>query len=187
MVRSGPRLWLHAGLAALLMLPAWASQGQAQVEEYPLKAAFIFNFARYVAWPEAAADRGSPFVFGVLGEDPFVRDLDEAVAGGVIHGRPAVVRRFERVEDARQANVLYLRLRDRASLERALVQLAHSPVLTVGDGEGFLEAGGMIELSVEGRRLRFDVNLPAARSAGLAPSSQLLKLARSVKGGPNVR
>jgi hypothetical protein len=183
-----PRFLALLMAAAALLASAQLSRGQGAVEEYQLKAAFLFNFTRYVNWPEAppsAADE--PFVIGVLGDDPFGHWLEEAVSGREVGGRRAVARRYARPEDARECRVLFVAVRDPAGLERAIGVVANRPVLTVGEGDAFLEAGGMISFATEGRRVRFDVNLPAAKRAGLAPGSQLLKLARTVKGAAHGR
>lgn len=156
--------------------------------EYQLKAAFLVNFALYVAWPDVTSvDATAPFVFGVLGDDPFGHWLDDAAAGRSVQGRRAAVRRYAHVEEAIRADVLYVGLSEPAARMRALAVLSQAPVLTVGETDDFLAAGGIIRLRTEARRVRFDVNLDAARRAGLQPSSQLLKLARYVQGGPDAR
>ncbi len=172
-----------AGLVAACMLLPAVPRCQTVVEEYQLKAAFLFNFARYVTWPESAfSGADGVFVLGVLGADPFGHRLDEAIDGREVQGRRVVARRFENPADAGAAQVLYVGISDPIALRQALAALARRPVLTVSDTEGFLAAGGMIELRTEDRRLRFDVNVDVAQQVSLRPSAQLLKLAKNVRG-----
>lgn len=162
-----------------------ARAAPATSSEYEVKAAFLYNFAKFVEWPpDAFARGGTPLVIGVLGEDPFGSVLDGIVRGKQVQGRPVVVRRFATVEEAAASHVLFISPSEDERLAPVLARLRQAPVLTVGETERFAERGGVIGLRLEGGRVRFDVNVDAAQRARLGVSSQLLKLARVVRGEP---
>lgn len=178
-------------LAAVLLQGATGGARAADDDapgEYQVKAAFLYNFARYVTWPDSVLRRtSSPFVFGVLGDDPFGFRLDEALEGKTVGERPAVVHRYARIDEAAGADVLFVSSSERRNLPQILAALGNAPVLVVGEGEDFVRHGGMIGLHAEGRKIRFDINLRAVERAGIKPSSQLLKLARTVAGSTGAR
>ena len=151
--------------------------------EYEVKAAFLYNFARFVEWPAAALhDPGAPFVIAILGRDPFGPILDETVAGKTVAGRPIEVHRVPRVDDARDAQIVFVSPSERANVEAILKALERPGVLTVGDTDGFAQRGGAINFVLQARKVRFEINPAAAEQAGLKMSSQLLKLATLVAG-----
>lgn len=148
--------------------------------EYQVKAAFLYNFAKFVEWPEEAMAGGQSFVIGVMGRNPFGSDIDEAVAGKTVRDKPIVVRRFSKIEDAIGSHVLFISDSEAEDVVRIVRQLSRAPILTVSDLPRFAERGGMIQLLLEQNRVRFAINPAAIERAGLKPSSQLLKLARIV-------
>ncbi len=170
-------LLISAGMA---LLPARAEVPAAT--EYQVKAAFIYNFAKFVEWPEEAlANR--PFVIGIVGQDPFGSLIDNAVAGKTVRNSKIVIRRFPRVEDAADSHILFVSGSEGNNVDRVLKQLGRAPILTVSDTERFAEQGGMVQLIMDQNRVRFAINVAAVERAGLKPSSQLLKLAKIVPGG----
>jgi hypothetical protein len=151
--------------------------------EYEVKAAFLYNFARFVEWPaESRPDPGAPFVIAILGRDPFGAVLDETVAGKTVAGRPIEVHRVPRPDDARDAQIVFVSPSERANMAAILKALERPGVLTVGDTDGFATHGGAINFTVQARRVRFEINPSVAEQAGLKMSSQLLKLATLVPG-----
>ncbi len=148
--------------------------------EYEVKAAFIYNFAKYISWPEAPTEAGRPFVVGIVGRDPFGPMLDDVMRGKRIQNRTIVVRRFAGVEDVADCHILFVGSSEKSEVQRIVEALRRAPVLTIGDMDQFAERGGMINLITEENRVRFEINLEAAERAGLTPSSQLLRLARIV-------
>jgi hypothetical protein len=151
--------------------------------EYEVKAAFLYNFARFVEWPpETGHDPGAPFVIAILGRDPFGPVLDETVAGKTVAGRPIEVHRVPRVDEARDAQIVFVSPSERANMAAILKALERPGVLTVGDTDGFAVRGGAINFTVQARRVRFEINPAVAEQAGLKMSSQLLKLATLVTG-----
>lgn len=167
----------------LALVPANA---RPQSPEYQIKAAFLFNFAKFVEWPAEALSNDPSFVIGILGKDPFGRLIDEAVAGKSVRDKQIIVKRFSRIEDAADAHILFIGDSEAENLSRIMKQVGRAPVLTVSDIDRFAERGGMVQLETEQNRVRFAINVAAAERAGLKPSSQLLKLARIVpEGGAN--
>jgi hypothetical protein len=164
------------------------SRGPAQVAkptEYQVKAAYLSNFGRFVEWPAAAlAQAENAFPICVLGEDPMGASLDAALAGETIDRLPLVARRIGKVGEAAGCRILYVGASEESSLPAIVKALEKTSVLTVSDIPQFTTRGGMIEFAVNNNRVRFEVNLAAARRAGLTLSSELLKLAVAVRRGP---
>jgi hypothetical protein len=180
---SGVRLRFFI-LVAVFWIAGAHSPVLAQSEapsEYQVKSAFLYNFAKFTEWPSSAfADAQSPLVIGVVGDDPFGRQLDEMVAGKSINGRSIEIRRLRRGSDLRQCHLLFVSASERKGLAAILAGVKSFGVLTVSDLDGFLRNGGAIELLLVDDRVRFDINLEPAHQAGLKISSKLLALARSV-------
>jgi len=155
-------------------------------KEYAVKAAFLFNFTKFVEWPAAAfADDSAPLVIGILGDDPFGPALDEIVQGETVQKRTVVVRRKLQLADLKGCQVLFVSKTEHARLARIVADLGEASVLTVGDMEGFARHGGVINFYLEENKVRFEINPDAARSKGLKLSSQLLKLGRIVGSEAN--
>lgn len=163
--------------AVLLGAPACARDAEARVAE--VKAVFILNFTRFVAWPPAAfPGPEAPFLIGVLGDDPFGATLDEAVAGERLNGRRYAVVRARNVDDLAGCQLVYVAASATRRLPEVLRRLRDASVLTVGETSRFTRQGGAIGFFTESDRLRFEINAAAAAGAGLKVSAPLLKLAR---------
>jgi YfiR/HmsC-like len=175
-----------AVLAALVLPFALLSglnvQADASAPEYEIKAAFLYNFAKFVEWPNLGQSGSStPMNLCVLGRDPFGSILDQSIQGKMINGRLLVINRVTRTEDAMTCQVLFISASEKQRLPEILGRLQKASVLTVGDMGQFTEEGGMIYLKTEGTRVRFDINLAAANRARLKISSKLLQLASAVR------
>jgi len=186
MMRVPPRFRLRTTLLlGWALVPAWAMALPVHVPrprgEYEVKAAFLCNFAHFVTWPGVAA-AGDTLVIGIVGRDPFGRVMDDLFVGKAGAGRPVAIRRFPSLDDLSSCHILFIGATSESALPGALRRLRSMPVLTVGEQEGFLAAGGMIRLKTVGDRVRFDVNLPAANSAHLRLSANLLRVADTVLG-----
>jgi hypothetical protein len=142
--------------------------------EYQVKAAFLFNFLKFVEWPAAAGDE--PWVIGILGHDPFAGALEDTVRGKTVSGRRVEVRHYVRPGDVKDCNILFI---GRADYER-LGMPAQPSLLTVGEAPGFLKSGGMINFYLDDNRVHFEIRPEVAHAAGLRVSSQLLKLGRTL-------
>jgi hypothetical protein len=146
--------------------------------EYQVKAAYLFNFGRFVTWPAAAEGE---FHICVLGRDPFGNVLDNTVRGEKIEGHDLVVRRIAAVSDATGCRILFISASEDRRMAAHLAGLRDAPILTVSDSPRFSQREGMIEFVKEGERVRFEVNLIAAERAKLTLSSDLLKVATHVR------
>ncbi|MGH7994943.1 MAG: YfiR family protein, partial [Opitutaceae bacterium] len=154
-------------MAALaLLLSATAARAELAAPEYQLKAVFVLNFARFVAWPPPAfPSPHAPFVIGVLGPDPFGSYLDDAVQGQRIDGHPLVVRRFRSLGGITACRILFIAGPSAADLRRVFARLRGCSVLTVGDAPGFGRRGGMIAFVTRHRRIGLRIDVEAARAA----------------------
>ena len=153
-------------------------------DEYLVKAAFLFNFGRFVEWPQENGSANSTvFRICVLGEDPFRDDLKRSTQNRLMKGREIAVLLVNRAEEARGCQILFVSASERRTVRDVLDTLKGFSVLTVADMDGFAEAGGMIHFTLEDGRVRFEVNVTAAEHAGLRISSHLLNLARIARSG----
>ena len=174
---------MFAALACLLLAAPAQVTGQEALPEYQVKAAYLFNFLKFVEYPsESFADPLAPIIIGVVGEDPFGRALPQVVTGKTVQGRDLVIHVYRAGEDLRGAHILFISPSEKKRLPTILSSLRDSSVLTVADTEGFLEAGGMIQFLYENNRVRFAINVDATGRAKLKMSSKLLSLARVVGG-----
>jgi hypothetical protein len=179
--RSLPRILAVA--IGLLLLPL---AGRAEVvDERQVKAAFLYNFAKFVEWPsDILPDASGEMVLCLLGDGSLGEPLESTVAGKTVRNHRLVVRNVYNADEARQCHVLFLTSADPVAWRGILGSLEGAPVLTVGDGETFARRGGIIAFKMEGNKVRFAINADAASRARLQISSQLLKLAAFVIGGP---
>ncbi|MBI2512747.1 MAG: YfiR family protein [Opitutae bacterium] len=147
-----------------------------------VKAVFLFRFAQFVEWPaDAFPTPDAPIVIAVVGEDALAAALDRVVAGERLQGRPFEVRRYHRPDQVERCHVLYIAPSNAGDVAQVLVRLRGQPTLTVGDAPEFARTGGMIRFFSHQGRLRLEVNNTAARGAGLALSSKLLRIAEIVR------
>ena len=190
LLRSQPmRLpsWLIAGSLSLLAFIHFgiSSSGYAQdsPSEYQVKAAYLFNFLKFVEWPEEAfPDPLAPIVIGIAGDDPFGSALPQVVVGKTVQGRDLVIRKYRVGEDLRSTHILFISASEKKRVPQIVASLRGSSVLTVADFNEFLGDGGMIQLYSENNRIRFAINVDATGRAKLKISSKLLSLARVVGG-----
>src|SRR5712671_3396807 len=155
---------------------------QSKPTEYQVKAAYLYNFGRFVKWPPGlAAGKGDSFPVCVLGRDPFGSILDSTLAGEALEGKPVVIRRIARPQDAADCRILFVSSTEENHLKEILAAIDQVGVLTVSDIPGFTRRGGIIQFVLEGDRVRFEINLASAENARLVMSSELLKVATSVK------
>ena len=164
----------------------------APVEEYKLKAIFLYKFTTFVEWPAAAFETtNAPFVVGVLGRDPFGPHLQQVAATKSVYGRRMVLQHFDAADKVRDArcHLLFIPKSERENLSRLLTWLKTAPgpkppILTVSEAADFPRDGLIINLLVEEktRHLQFQIDRDAAAAAGLKVSSELLDLAKTVYG-----
>ncbi len=172
---------LATGVLAALAVSTLAPAAEPEAGEYEIKAAFIYNFARYVEWPEGnGPDSGEVFIIGVLGDDPFGELLDEIARTETIGDKPIVIRRFDTIDDYTPCHILFIAASEQDHLPTIVETLADSPVLLMGDTAGFAREGVAVNFVIERGKVRFEINPAAIARAGLKISSKLLRLATIV-------
>ena len=178
------RLRDGATLAIALLLAARAHTQTATAPE--LKAAFLYNFAKFVEWPSDAMPAGTPFVVCVLGDGAVADALEETVKGRTIEGHSLTTRRVKVDGLLRACHVLYVSGMDAKRSRDLLESLGDSAVFTASDLDRFAELGGVVNFFVENGKMRFAVNIESAQRARLQVSSKLLGLAKIVKDEQHV-
>ena len=174
-------------LVSFLAVAVTAAAQSARAPEYQVKAAFLYNFAKFVEWPSPALSSSTSFRICVLGRDPFGDALSNIVQGKAISGHSILSMQVQSAAEARSCHVLFLSQSDPETLKQGLERLRGLPILTVGESPDFLPLGGMINFVLEQDRVRFEINLAAAERHHLKLSSKLLAVARvvNVGGGAN--
>jgi hypothetical protein len=172
---------LRAILVALVACVCRAAPA-AGTPEYEVKAAYVYNFAKFVEWPDT--EPLSSLTVCIYGKDPFGGFLDEAVRGKLVHTLSVAVRRLaEGDESWDSCQILFFGVgNSNPRIDALVARLRGRSILTIGETDGFAERGGMIGLVVDRGRVRFDINLAAIAEARLQVSSRLVELGRVVKG-----
>jgi hypothetical protein len=173
-----------AALAIALLLAGLAHAQTARAPE--LKAAFLYNFAKFVEWPTDAMPAGAPLVMCVLGDGTVADALEETVKGRAIEGHQLTTRRVKADSPLRTCHVLYVSGLDAKRSHELLEGLGDSAVLTASDLDQFAQLGGVANFFVENGKMRFAVNIESAQRARLQVSSKLLGLAKIVKDEQHV-
>jgi hypothetical protein len=152
--------------------------------EYEIKAAFLYNFTKFIEWPrQSFLDPNAPLVIGVLGDTPCEAALEQLVKDRRVNGRAILVRKVDSAQQASATQLLFVGSGAEELFERLKPVLATIPVVTVGESQAFASDGGAINFILEGDKVRFEINLGAADHAGVKISAQLLKLATTVRKG----
>ena len=172
----GAVLTLGIAMWAVTSTAASATAPSETPTEYQVKAAFLYNFAKFVEWP----DQPNPSVqLCTVGDDPFGNILEETVKGKTLNGHPIAVKRFKAGENARGCQIAFIGVPERET-RPVLDMLQGASTLTVGESPNFAKEGGIINFVLEGNKVRFEINVAAAQQARLKISSKLLSLARIV-------
>ena len=161
---------------ATLPASAGAQHPNRITDEDQVKAAFLYNFAKFVQWP-APGDKSHPLTVCVFGDDAFGDVLQSMVGGKSVQGRDIAVRRLRAGEEARACQILFISATQARYTAELLAGASGGAVLTIGETTPFLREGGLVRFHVEGNRLRFEINAEGAQQAGLKISSQLLGIA----------
>jgi hypothetical protein len=186
--RTRARGWRFACIAALLLaayfpLANRAAYADQSPTEYQVKAAYLFNFLKFVEWPDdPGADPHGKWVIGFVGDSPIADELARLVDGKNVLGRDLLVKKFQNGDNPRGCNILFISESEKKRLPSILAALQGSSVLTVADMDNFIGAGGMIQFVVEDARVRVAIDVGATSHAHLKVSSKLLSLARVVMG-----
>lgn len=169
-------------LALATIAPAVSYSQPAVLDEYQVKAAFLYNFAKFVEWPSAAfKSPEEPIVICVLGQNPFGSALEEIVNGKKVGERGFRIRQTSDVREAARCHMVFLGASDEKRARPFLEEAKALPVLTVGERDGFLADGGIIAFTVRDTRVRFEIDPERATRVKLKISSKLLTLAENGK------
>jgi hypothetical protein len=178
---TGIRLWS----AILLLLGSSAAQARnAPLDEYEIKALFLYHFAGFVTWPpDAFADDSAALVIGIVGDDPFGPYLVEAVQKERAQGRRFAIAHYAHAADVGPCHILFVAPAANDEVDAILARVKGQPVLTVGDSENFARRGGIVRFLTANHRTRFRINLTAVKEANLVISSKLLRSADVIEPG----
>jgi hypothetical protein len=170
-------------MLAVAIASITVSQTHAQsANEYQVKAAYLYNFAKFIEWPPGAFDAGgAPFVVGVMGDDPFGSTLDQAISGKSVNGHPLMLKRMKWGQNLRGCHILFIGSSEKMRLSQLFDSLKGANVLTVGEIDRFGQRGGIITFVMEDDVVRFEINTSVAEQSRLKVSSKLLALARGVR------
>lgn len=172
-------LGLALGLAMLLISVAQSAKAAPESDE--LKAAYLFNFAKFVAWPEDRFDSDSaPLIFCMVGKDPLKGALGRITSGRSVQGRQIKIQKYASPAAANECHILFIESVVSDQPADVLKKYDGGGVLTVGEAAGFAQLGGVANFYIEGKKVRFEINKQAAQDQRLRISSRLLKLARIV-------
>jgi len=160
------------------------SPAQGRPTESQVKAAYLFNFGKFVRWQVDREFSTDSLSICVLGKDPFGAVLDSTVVGEKIDGRKITVRRLAKVQDAARCDILFISSSEESRLAAIFPTVQRYGTLTVSDIPNFAERGGMIEFVTQQEKIRFEVNRSAAEESHLTLSSELLKVAVKVIDSP---
>ena len=181
------RIWKFFGIA--VAITAWAVASSAfsaraqssSDREYLIKAAFLYNFLRFVEWPAEALPEGDgSIVVCLVGEDPFGEAL-ESIKGKTVKSKDLVIRRILTLQSLGGCQLLFVSSSEKNRLPEIIGALKGRAVLTVGELDGFTQRGGIIRFLIERNNVRFEINVDMAERTGLKISSKLLNLAKVVK------
>jgi hypothetical protein len=155
--------------------------------EYQVKAAFLYNFAKFIEWPSNTfSANNAPIIIGVLGKNPFDGELERMAKDKVLNGHPLIIQPVASSQDTalKRCQILFIQSMDKRKTSEVLELLKGKPTLTVSETEGFIQWGGMINFVMDGKRVRFEINDTTATQAGLRISSKLLSLSKKPEAAP---
>ena len=177
----GGRGWAGLLLVAGLFLMTAVNPAFSQSEE-GIKAAFIYNFAKFTEWPATAfADGSAPITVGFVGADSLADTFEKNVVGKNANGRDFAIKRLSGAAGVENCQIVFIG--DAGQAAAVIGAIKGKSILTVGSSDGFTAAGGMINFIKDGAKISFDLDLNATTAAQLKLDSKLRQIARNVKGG----
>jgi len=152
---------------------------QTSEKEANLKAAFIYNFTKYIEWDSNNED---DFIIGVMGSSPVTASLNEIAKTNMVNNKKITVRVFSKPEDIGDCNILFIPVIPENSLYslQSILDKADKGMLTISEEPGFAKQGTAFNFFITNDKLKFEANLKTLLQSGLKVSSQLLKLAKIV-------
>ncbi len=167
-------------LAGIMTVKTPAAADERMPREYEVKAAFVYNFTKFVEWPAASfANERAPFNICILGSNPFGKGFDP-IRSKTVNNRAVVIRDIDDTGDAGGCQLVFVSSSEQPHMAAVLASLDKRSVLTVADMKNFAQSGGMINFVLAENKVRFNINTRASNRAGLKISSHLLKLAKTV-------
>lgn len=153
--------------------------GQKPAPEYQVKAAFLYNFTRFIDWPTTAfRSPGSPFVIGIIGDDPFGGYITSIVKDEKVGTHPITLQRYQNIQEVTNCHLLFINTPATGRVKDIVSAIGRRSILTVSDMDNFTKYGGMVRFYKENNKIRFEVNVASSKSAQLEISSKLLTVAR---------
>ena len=162
-------------LCSLLRLPA--AQSEQKPAEYQVKAAFLYNFTKFVEWPKETQDKYR-YLY-ILGDNPFGNELDN-IHGKTVGGKQLITEHINSLNGLKECSILFVSSSEEKYLQKIIETTASLSILTIGDTNGYAEQGIIINLYTEQNKIRFEINTNAAKRSGLKLSSKILHLARII-------
>ena len=176
---------LRTNILAILftLLSAFSFQLSAQSSEYTVKAAFIEKFTRFIDWPAGSNVNKSskPIILSVIGENPYGKILDQLYSANKIKNKNVEIRYISKISEIEGTDILFISGTKNNNLSDILAYTKDKAILTIGDTEGFENAGVLINFYLEQSKIRFEINETALTASGLHSSYMLLNLAKIVK------
>jgi hypothetical protein len=171
-------------VSVLALVCTCAASAQEVTAEYQLKAAFVAKFPEFTEWPDSALDSRTTIDICVARPNPFGKSLSVLVAGEAVRGRQLRVREIDATADLDACLLVFVAAQSALDRKALLTAAQKLSVLTVSDAPSFLDEGGIVNLRLVNGRVRFEINVAVADRVGIRFSSQLLRLALNVRGGP---
>jgi hypothetical protein len=169
-----------AGLLCFFLFCSFSPRQQKdKASEYNLKAAFIYNFTKYVDWKSGSND--NEFIIGIIGTSPIIDPLTEIVKTETVDNKRISLKQFAKPGDISFCHILFISQNAATSLDAILAKVANKGTLIVSEQDGYAEQGTAFNFVILNNKLKFEANLKALNTAGLTASSQLLKLAIIIK------
>ena len=146
--------------------------------EFQVKAAFLYNFTRFIDWPPSAfSSANAPFVIGIIGNDPFGEYIEQLVKREYVNNHPIVVKRYNQVIEITGCHILFINIPATKKTKEILLLARNHSILTVSDDDNFTRLGGIVSFYKEHHKVRFKINISSSKTAQLEISSKLLSLA----------
>jgi len=165
---------------ALFVMFLSAELSVAAEGEYKVKAAMLYNFAKFVEWPGDSFGSNNQIIYCIAGKSPINAPMLQ-MQGKLVKGLTVFVRQIAKPSEVTGCQVLFIPQSESARSSAYLQESSHHKILTVSDREKFVESGGMIGFSEDENKIRFEINQETAHNRGIQISSHLLKLARRVR------
>lgn len=190
MIKTAAKIILFCAVFALCGVRP--TRAATVASEYEVKAAFLYNFIKFVEWPpKAFPKQSSPIIIGILGDDdPFldpvtrINYLNQTVRDKMINGRTIVVERSDRIGNLKNCQLLFIAKSERNHMKEIFSSINGMNILTVGETDNFCANGGMINFYMQSEKVRFEINVSAAERASLRISSKLLSVAKIIPAQP---